>query len=155
MRHEETHSIVGDTLKHNLQTSLTASICDLGPFSKHVTVEGEGGGHEICDKSLREFRGEGVSTYPYLQLNGKIYNFCNYLTEISMPFQYITSKLRYNRICNFMHIYCHCIDIYLCLFPFKSPRRTTFRFKVLHFLLKSLRNEGGRVGAKLIYRYEA
>ena len=52
-------------------------------------------------------------------------------------------------------VYCYHIDIYLCLFAFKSLRRTTLRFKVLHFLLKSLRNGGIGGGAKLIYSYEA
>ena len=80
-----------------------------------------------------------------------------------MSFQYIFLKIgvkisKYNRSCKYKHIYCHYIDIYLCLFAFKSPRRTVFRFEVLHFLPKSLRNGGdgggGEFVAKLIYRYE-
>ena len=41
-----------------------------------------------------------------------------------------------------MQIYGRYNDIYLCLFAFESPRRTTFRVNALHILLKSLRNRG-------------
>ena len=35
------------------------------PFNKHVTVEGEEGVHEIYDKPLRKFRGEGGQGLPF------------------------------------------------------------------------------------------
>ena len=53
-------------------------------------MDREGGGHEIWDKSLIKFQGEGgqdlAVTYE------KIKNFYYYLTEISMSFQYIPLK---------------------------------------------------------------
>ena len=98
-------------------------------------------------------------TNRYENLGGGGSGFTRYVAEKYEIFTIISHKLqcisntfiqnsvkifKCNHSCKFMHIYCYYIDIYSCFFDFESPWRTTFRFKVPHFLPKSLRN--GRVG---------
>ena len=96
-----------------------------GPFNKYVTVEGDGEGSR---HPWQTGGGSGLIRYVIIQ--------------------------KVIAVVILMCIYCQYIDRYLRLIAFKSPRVTTFRFTVLHFLLKSLCNWGFGGGAKLINRYE-
>ena len=116
------------------QTCITKH--EIWPFNKNVTVEGEGGVHEIPDKPLRTSRGRGVRTFTFCKRKNLKFLLSSH-RNFNIIFVYsfkIASKYHIVIAVVISCTYNAIIIAYTYICLLSKVRRATFRFKVSHNL---------------------